>query len=382
MTGRLVLMGSGELAPTMVATHRENLRASEASKVLLLDTPFGFQENVDVLTERIVDFFRTSLVIDTEVASLRTSKEPAAAVERMLSAVRRGKYVFAGPGSPSYALSIWNDIGLGDALREVIATGGVVALSSAAVLTAGIKTIPVYEIYKAGSDPYWLDGMDLVSPFGLPMTVVPHWNNQEGGNHDTSRCYIGARRLSVLEAQLDHGILGIDEHTAVTIDFEAGLMSVSGLSTAVLQGSEKLTVEAGSSIPLDEVRQLLSAGSPAQKDDLGAPASAVSFRDALEAGDVDLAAEAALVIESEVADGSEDRARLRTVISELAEAARSGLVDRRDVVGGFVELLLRLRSKAREARRWEESDAIRDGLAELDIEVRDTPDGVEWEVRE
>ena len=382
MTGRLVLMGSGELAPTMVATHRENLRASEASKVLLLDTPFGFQENVDVLTERIVDFFRTSLVIDTEVASLRTSKEPAAAVERMLSAVRRGRYVFAGPGSPSYALSIWNDIGLGDALREVIATGGVVALSSAAVLTAGIKTIPVYEIYKAGSDPYWLDGMDLVSPFGLPMTVVPHWNNQEGGNHDTSRCYIGARRLAVLEAELDHGILGIDEHTAVTIDFEAGLMSVSGLSTAVLQGSETLTVEAGSSIPLDEVRRVLSGGRPAEKEDLGAPASSASFRDALEAGDVDLAAEAALAIESEVADGSEDRARLRTVISELAEAARSGLVDRREVVGGFVELLLGLRSKAREARRWEDSDAIRDGLAELDIEVRDTPDGVEWEVRE
>lgn len=382
MTGRLVLMGSGELAPTMVATHRENLRASEASKVLLLDTPFGFQENVDVLTERIVDFFRTSLVIDTEVASLRTSKEPAAAVERMLAAVRRGRYVFAGPGSPSYALSIWNDIGLGDALSEVIATGGVVALSSAAVLTAGIKTIPVYEIYKAGSDPYWLDGMDLGSPFGLPMTVVPHWNNQEGGNHDTSRCYIGTRRLAVLEAQLDHGILGIDEHTAVTIDFEADLMSVSGLSTAVLQGTETLTVEAGSSIPLDEVRRVLSGGRPTDKEDLGAPASSVSFRDALEAGDVDLAAEAALAIESEVADGSEDRARLRTVISELAEAARSGLVDRRDLVAGFVELLLGLRSEAREARRWDDSDAIRDGLAELDIEVRDTPDGVEWEVRE
>lgn len=382
MTGRLVLMGSGELAPTMVATHRENLRASQASKVLLLDTPFGFQENADVLTERIVDFFSTSLVIETEVASLRTSKEPAATVERMLAAVRRGRYVFAGPGSPSYALSIWNEIGLGDALREVIAAGGVVALSSAAVLTAGIRTIPVYEIYKAGSDPYWLDGMDLASPFGLPMTVVPHWNNQEGGNHDTSRCYIGARRLAVLEAQLDHGILGIDEHTAATIDFEAGLMSVSGLSTAVLWGSETVTVEAGSTIPLDEVRRVLSGERPVDQEDLGVPDSSVTFREALDAGDVELAAEAALAIEGEVAEGSGDRLRLRTVISELAEAARSGLVERRDVVGGFVELLLRLRSEARDARRWEDSDAIRDGLAELDIEVRDTPDGVEWEVRE
>lgn len=382
MTGRLVLMGSGELAPTMVGTHRENLQASQASRVLLLDTPFGFQENVDVLTRKIVDFFSTSLVIDTEVASLRTSRESAASVERMLAAVRRGRYVFAGPGSPSYALSIWSEIGLGDALREVIAGGGVVTLSSAAALTAGIKTIPVYEIYKAGSDPYWLDGMDLVSPFGVPMTVVPHWNNQEGGNHDTSHCFIGARRLAALEAQLDHGILGIDEHTAVTIDFESDRMSVSGLSTAVLRGSETVTVDAGSSIPLDEVRQVLSGGRSIEKEDLGVPGSSVTFREALEAGDVDLAAEAALAIESEVAAGSEDRTRLRTVISELAEAARSGLVDRRDVVGGFVELLLGLRSRARDTRRWEDSDAIRDGLDGLDIEVRDTSHGVEWEVRE
>ncbi len=380
MTGRLVLMGSGELAPTMVSTHRSNIKAVDARTVVMLDTPFGFQENVDLLTEKIVEFFDTSLVIDTEVASLRTADESPATVERMLASVRNGRYIFAGPGSPSYALAIWQDVGLGSALTEVITQGGAVVLSSAAALTAGIKTIPVYEIYKAGVDPYWLDGMDLGSAFGLPITVVPHWNNQDGGNHDTSRCFIGRRRLAMLEPGLDHGIVGIDEHTAATIDFGSGTLSVSGASTVVLRGSDTVILEAGSSISLDEARGILSRGRSATTTEVTVPASTASFTDALDEGDVDAAAEAALAIEDDVAGGSEDRSRLRRVITELAEAARSGLVDPRTVVGGYVDLLLELRAAAREDKRWDESDAIRDGLAQLGVEVRDTPDGVEWEL--
>jgi cysteinyl-tRNA synthetase len=46
-----------------------------------------------------------------------------------------------------------------------------------------------------------------------------------------------------------------------------------------------------------------------------------------------------------------------------------------------VELLLELRAQARADKRWAESDAIRDGLVAASVEVRDTPEGVEWEVR-
>ena len=382
MTGRIVLMGSGELAPTMVGTHRAALEAADASEIVLLDTPFGFQENVDVLTERIVAFFDTSLVTPTVVASLRTPDESPGTVERMLAEVRRGRYVFAGPGSPSYALSIWREIGLADALRDVVADGGSVVLASAAALTAGIATIPVYEIYKVGSAPFWMEGMDLGSAFGLPMTVVPHWNNQEGGNHDTSRCYIGRRRFERLEETLDHGVLGIDEHTAATIDFGTGSLSVTGKSSVTLRGAEQVTLESGSTMSLDRVREVLGGGRPAPADAPAARGSAISFRQALDAGDVEAATEAALAIERQVAEGSEDRARLRSVIVELAETARSGLVDPRDVVGDYVELLLRLRADAREAKRWEESDAIRDALEALGIEVRDTPDGAEWDLAE
>jgi len=51
------------------------------------------------------------------------------------------------------------------------------------------------------------------------------------------------------------------------------------------------------------------------------------------------------------------------------------------VAGFVVEELLELRAQARAEKRWAESDTIRDGLTSAGIEVRDTPDGVEWEVR-
>lgn len=378
MAGRLVLMGSGELAPTMVATHRITLEAVDASEVVLLDTPFGFQENVEVLTDKIVEFFDVSLRRATVVASLRTSDDGPAAVERMLATVRRARYVFAGPGSPSYALGIWQSAGLAGAMREVIANGGAIALSSAAALTAGLKTIPVYEMYKAGADPYWLDGLDLTSQFGLPMTVVPHWNNTDGGNHDTSRCYIGERRLAKLEPELDHGILGIDEHTAVTIDFQQSTLAVSGASGAVLRGRDTVAIESGETIELEKAAEIL--GGAIEQSSEPAATTAPEFASALGAGDIDGAVEAALAVEAEVSTGAGDRAALRSVIVELGEAARSGVQDPRDVVGGYVEALLELRYQARAAKRYDESDLIRDRLVELGVEVRDTADGVEWEL--
>jgi cysteinyl-tRNA synthetase len=45
-----------------------------------------------------------------------------------------------------------------------------------------------------------------------------------------------------------------------------------------------------------------------------------------------------------------------------------------------VEHLLELRGRARAARDWATSDRVRDGLAAAGVEVRDTPDGVHWEL--
>ena len=118
-----------------------------------------------------------------------------------------------------------------DALGEKLAGGGVLTMASAAALTLGVVTIPVYEIYKVGEEPRWLDGLDLLgAATGLRAAVVPHYDNAEGGNHDTRFCYMGERRLRPLEAQLPDGafVLGVDSHTALVLDLEAGVASIAG----------------------------------------------------------------------------------------------------------------------------------------------------------
>ncbi|MFB7046801.1 hypothetical protein ACFCZ5_19740 [Streptomyces microflavus] len=90
--------------------------------------------------------------------------------------------------------------------------------ASAAACRWGSRPLPVYEVYKAGHHPTWLMGLDLLGVLGLPVAVIPHYDNTEGGTHDTRFCYLGEPRLAALEHELpdESAVLGIDEHTAVS----------------------------------------------------------------------------------------------------------------------------------------------------------------------
>jgi hypothetical protein len=35
----------------------------------------------------------------------------------------------------------------------------------------------LYEIYKVGEEPRWLDGLDILRTTGLEAAVIPHYNN-------------------------------------------------------------------------------------------------------------------------------------------------------------------------------------------------------------
>lgn len=47
-----------------------------------------------------------------------------------------------------------------------------------------------------------------------------------------------------------------------------------------------------------------------------------------------------------------------------------------------VEELIRQRNEARAAKDWATADAIRDKLKEMNIVLKDTPDGVKWSIVE
>ena len=53
--------------------------------------------------------------------------------------------------------------------------------ASAMALAVSTHTLPVYEIFKVGSELHWMPGLDLFKGIGLDLTIVPHWNNNEGG---------------------------------------------------------------------------------------------------------------------------------------------------------------------------------------------------------
>jgi len=223
----LAIMGSGETAPTMAKVHRALFERFGPGPVpaAILDTPYGFQENADDLSLRTVRFFAESVGRDVNVASYRSRDVDALTAATALARVREARYLMAGPGSPSYALRQWADGPIPVALADLLRDGGILTMASAAALTLGAVTIPVYEIYKVGASPSWLPGLDLLAAAtGLRAAVVPHYDNAKGGNHDTRFCYMGERRLRDLEGQLPPGtfILGWDSHTALVLDLDRG----------------------------------------------------------------------------------------------------------------------------------------------------------------
>ena len=411
----LAIMGSGETSPTMVSTHRMLVgKIPKPVRAALLDTPYGFQENAPELATKAVEYFNTSINITLDVAGLTEMIDgDSLAMEKGLQLVADAQYVFAGPGSPSYALRQWSGTPLAGLLTKKLQSGGVVTFASAAALTLGRYTLPVYEIYKAGEQPRWLDGLDILSEVGIHAALIPHYNNAEGGHHDTRFCYMGERRLSMLEKELpsDVYVLGVDEHTGVVLDIDADTATVvgKGVVTVRVRGVSREFVS-GTVIPLDQLRDPFSA---VQHDAKPAPKVVVEpvktevldsnlrqatdrlndeFGAAIASGNADAAARAALELDDGIAGWSVDtlqsddadyaRGVLRSMITRLAGAATGGLRDPREVVGPFVDVLLDLRAQVRADKRFDLSDIIRDRLAAINVEVRDTPQGAEWGFRE
>ena len=413
MPSRLVIIGSGETSPTMVKVHRDLLATAGDGAAAMLDTPFGFQANADDLTDKISEYFQDSVGVGISVASWRRRDEPAAARERALALLGRASWAFAGPGSPSYALRQWAETPMPPALTEIVRRGGTLVMGSAAAVTVGVASLPVYEIYKVGDEARWLPGLDLLGALtGIRAAVIPHYDNREGGRHDTRFCYMGEQRLLELEGMLgdDVGILGVDEHTAAIIDIETGVVEVRGAGGVTLRYRDRESiVPAGESTTLDSIAGALRGKGAAEMGaivvasaapvvrDAAAPTGLradaetrrEAFRAALTEGDAERALEEALGLEQDIHAWSADtlqsddidtaRAILRAMLVELATAARTGLRDEREVIGPFVEIALDARQRARAAKDFAASDAVRDGLIALGVEVRDTPDGATWE---
>ncbi|MGB7979367.1 MAG: hypothetical protein WCF36_01065 [Candidatus Nanopelagicales bacterium] len=404
MARRLVLMGSGETTPGMLGVHREVFAGlPEDAQLALMDSPFAFQENADELVERISGYFAESLGRAVERITLPAGAD-ALTQEQALAGIRAADWVFAGPGSPSYARRAWAGTPIPAALAQVVAPGraGALVVASAAAVTLGAWALPVYEIYKVGADPRWEPGIGLMDRvLGWRCAVIPHYDNKEGGTHDTRFCYLGGRRLARIEGELDGGfIVGVDEHTAVVFDLDAARVRVAGRGGLTLRvaGVEHV-VPAGSDLPMAEIEAIIDRlgasaasdrsgpGSAAGSDGSGSRASAGSpgpgpvgadpgHGAPPPARDDDSPAALALSILEAIAD-SAGHARA-AVVGLLRHAEQAADTHDRELAGRAVQAVVDLRAQARAAGDWAASDRLRDVLAGLGVEVRDARDGSTW----
>ncbi len=104
--GIIVLMGSGELTATMVEIHKALLsQLGSEPRAVFIDTPAGFQLNVDEISRKAVGYFRDNMKYPMSVASFKSieSCTPYEA-EQTFHDLRQADYVLIGPGSPSYAV--------------------------------------------------------------------------------------------------------------------------------------------------------------------------------------------------------------------------------------------------------------------------------------
>lgn len=411
-------MGSGETAPTMTSVHQGLFARLGPPPVpaVMLDTPFGFQENASDITTRAQGYFRTNVGHPIDVATFR-DRETATPLETetMLAKIAAARYVFAGPGSPTYALRQWLGTRVPELLAAKLRDGGCVTFASAAAVGLGVVAIPVYEVYKVGEAPRWREGLDLLAAIGMRVSVIPHFDNAEGGTHDTRYCYMGERRLRMLEEQLPEGvdILGVDEHTACVFDVDDGTATVLGRGGVTWRRhGDSTRFESGHTVPIaslaerhEQTSVSADSANAARSDSTASYAPreprATPFFDevraqselaghAMQRRDVDGAVAALLEIDTQLHDWAadttdsdeRDRARelLRRHLVGLGGLARDGAADPRERLAPIIEHVLTLRTEMRASGHYHVADQLRDALVAAGVEIRDTPEGTEWEV--
>jgi len=411
--GIIALMGSGELTATMVEVHKELLgRLDQPPQAIFLDTPAGFQLNVDQLSERAVEYFRKHVQQHMHLASFK-SKERCTEIEaeQAFHKLRQANFILIGPGSPTYAVRQWQDTSIPEMITRRVEEGGCLVAASAAALTVGRFTLPVYEIYKVGEDLHWLEGINILQNFGFNLVVIPHWNNAEGGTHDTRFCFMGEPRFSQLESMLpeDVSVFGLDEHTACLIDLEKDEAVIKGLGSVTLRRrGEEIVIEKGERFSLallrggavsEGIREKFSRPAVAKVDAGSAEVSfwdkihgiEQTFRLALEEHDSKKTTNALLELDRAIWKGKEDLEN-EEFISQAREVLRDLLVlfgmkletspkDKAECLVPVIGELLSLRQRFRDNKKWEEADAIRESLERGNVIIEDTPEGPRWRLR-
>jgi hypothetical protein len=343
---------------------------------VFLDTTAGFETNIDAIVKKAIEYYRHHLQTELRVARYRHAKgvstaETAAAI----SEIRAADFFFAGPGSPTYAIKQWRDSPVWEAIVRQFDAGAHTLFASAAAITLGRFSLPVYEIFKAGHDPFWEDGLDLLGRLGLKVAVVPHFNDTSGGeNFDSRFCYVGARRFDMLQEQLppDVTILGIDAYTAVTLDPRTESVAVAGQGgITIISGGAPVHYESGSTIPFSACHSSARKVAPTVSEEK--IYGGYEYSD--ERGPEPALDSISAYLESLDSLAEKEKIQLMAQVQRLREEQSSHTPGHEDAL---VDLILELRAALRELGRYDLADRARDVLTDLGFAIGDAPKGSTW----
>jgi hypothetical protein len=335
--GPILLFGSGETLPLSGKAYEFLIRKLPSDpKISILETPAGFELNSESVAGNIREFLlkrlqnykpEVSLIPARNRSSTFSTNDPA-----ILEPILSSNWIMMGPGSPTYAVRQLQESLTYEYIKAAHMLGSALTFASAALLAMSRFTLPVYEIYKAGEDLHWKEGLDYFSMFGLKLVFIPHWNNSDGGSGlDTSRCFMGKSRFKTLIEMLpkDITIIGIDEQTSLFFEFST-LCSCQvfgkGKVTILMSGNE-IHLTSGQSFTLKEI------------DGFCLPD-----------------------IEQFIS---------KTVIDRFLESRMSPAT----IPGEDVIAISRSREYARQNGDWQTADRLREELLAKGWSVKDTPDG-------
>lgn len=263
--GLVVLFGSGEMSPTGRKIHETVFKQAGLAapvRVGILETPTGFEVNaIHGWPERMEQFLIRSLANYkpeiTRIRAWRKDGERSTNDPLLVDGIGLMDYLYCGAGSPSYTIRHLGKTRAWNRLITAWARGMTLCLGSATAVAISRFALPVYEIFKAGADLHWLRGLNFFQSVIPNLVIIPHWNNQEGEDFDTSRCWMGKERFERMRQLLPQNatILGIDEQTACVVDFREETLAVLGAGTAhvIKRGIETL-LPAGTILPIAQVR--------------------------------------------------------------------------------------------------------------------------------
>lgn len=236
--GALLLAGSGEFRPPMVAVDRELLRHTPGSppKVAILPTAAGLEVSVSSWIRDGVAHFSA---LGCEAYGVRAIDRAGVEDPNHVAAVEAADLVYLSGGSPGYLVETLRGSAVWRAIVRVWERGGALAGSSAGAMALGEWTLVRREGQVGRMPAFWEPGLDVMPGLG----VIPHYDRF--GPERT--------RARIEEAPSMLTVLGIDEDTVIMST--GGVARVLGRGTvAVWQDGLCQVFEHGAEFPPDLVR--------------------------------------------------------------------------------------------------------------------------------